>query len=212
MKDTINSYRDNYFDNAKFILITLVIVGHIVEPILDRYGAIRAGYVFIYSFHMQMFTLISGYFSKNDGSIDSLKKNISTILLPYLFAQSLFMILKSIIEGRLCISLLDPHLALWYLLSLFFWRTILPYFVKITYYIPLSIALALLCGYFQAIDHFLSLSRTIVFFPYFLAGYYLRNSIRLNINRFFTQMYAPFSAMVDQPSNGKGLKYGSSRI
>ena len=29
---------------------------------------------------------------------------------------------------------------------------------------------------------------------------------------FFTQMYAPFSAMVDQPNNGKDLKCGSSRI
>jgi len=29
---------------------------------------------------------------------------------------------------------------------------------------------------------------------------------------FFKQMYASFSAMVDQPSNGKGLKYGSSLI
>jgi len=44
------------------------------------------------------------------------------------------------------------------------------------------------------IKQFISMKPTILFF------------------RFFTQMYAPFSAMVDQPSNGKGLKYGSSRI
>ena len=48
--------RDAYFDNLKFILILLVVVGHLIEP-FNGEAAMGAIYQFIYSFHMPLFIL-----------------------------------------------------------------------------------------------------------------------------------------------------------
>ena len=55
--------RDTYFDNLKFILILLVVVGHLIEPFNDE-AAMGAIYRFIYSFHMPLFIFAAGYFAK----------------------------------------------------------------------------------------------------------------------------------------------------
>lgn len=55
--------RNPLFDNIKIVLIILVVFGHALEEISlgNGYGIIRAC---IYSFHMPVFILISGYFSR----------------------------------------------------------------------------------------------------------------------------------------------------
>jgi len=57
--------RDPYFDNAKFILIALVVIGHIMAPLMTHSTACKTLYIWIYIFHMPAFALISGYFAKN---------------------------------------------------------------------------------------------------------------------------------------------------
>ena len=57
--------RDPYFDNAKLLLIFLVIFGHLIQPFVEDYSQIEDLYYLIYTFHMPGFILISGYFSKN---------------------------------------------------------------------------------------------------------------------------------------------------
>ncbi|MCI7551718.1 MAG: acyltransferase family protein [Actinomycetaceae bacterium] len=54
------------YDNAKFVLITLVVIGHFIESFIfgfapgERFAA--GAFTFIYSFHMPLFILISGMF------------------------------------------------------------------------------------------------------------------------------------------------------
>ncbi|HEY6737520.1 MAG TPA: hypothetical protein VI076_01610, partial [Actinopolymorphaceae bacterium] len=43
--------RDPFFDNAKFLAIVLVVVGHAIEPLRDI-AAVHAVYLFLYMFHM----------------------------------------------------------------------------------------------------------------------------------------------------------------
>lgn len=58
----MNKGRDIGFDMVKLITIFLVIVGHIIQFIginwYDYFGVEK----FIYSFHMPLFIIISGYF------------------------------------------------------------------------------------------------------------------------------------------------------
>lgn len=56
--------RDVYFDNLKFILILLVVMGHLFQPFN---GGITIGpiFKFLYSVHMPLFIFVAGYFSKN---------------------------------------------------------------------------------------------------------------------------------------------------
>ncbi len=44
--------RDSYFDNAKFILIFLVVFGHILRSFINGNEFMLHLYKFIYTFHM----------------------------------------------------------------------------------------------------------------------------------------------------------------
>ncbi|MES9686273.1 acyltransferase family protein, partial [Bacillus sp. JJ353] len=70
----------------------------------------------------------------------------------------------------------EPQWSLWFLLSLFFWNLFLFPFTKLpaAWSFAASLAIAVLVGYIDAISDTLSLSRTFVFFPVFLAGFYLK--------------------------------------
>ena len=56
-----------YIDNLKGVLITLVVIGHFAEHVMDHSdsGAILAVFNFIYTFHMPLFLLCSGLFAAN---------------------------------------------------------------------------------------------------------------------------------------------------
>ena len=183
MQATAAEERNGYIDNVKFFLILLVVWGHEIDWLLGEFKLNRTIFLFLYSFHMQMFALVSGFFSNSDTSQKALKMNFFRILLPYFIFQAIFCILKSIVEGTLDYDIFNPHRSLWYLLSLFSWRIILPYYVKLPSPMILSIIAALICGYFQFVNEYLSLSRTIVFFPYFLAGYYLKRNKQIQIKQ-----------------------------
>ncbi|MFY9176926.1 MAG: acyltransferase family protein [Caldicoprobacterales bacterium] len=58
-------YRDPYFCNLKFILISLVILGHLMEKYTYTNNDLYNIYALIYMVHMPLFAFISGYFSKN---------------------------------------------------------------------------------------------------------------------------------------------------
>ena len=56
--------RDTKIDSLKFLLVILVIIGHVVGP----YKTIQSNMIikdFIYLFHIPLFVYISGYLSKN---------------------------------------------------------------------------------------------------------------------------------------------------
>ncbi|MGE5474389.1 MAG: acyltransferase family protein [Ignavibacteriales bacterium] len=167
--------RDYYFDNLKFILIILVVIGHTIEPLVNNNMSLKAVYVFIYTFHMPLFILVSGYFSKNINTKGYILKNAKKILIPYVIFQILYFLFFRYAMNNIQIkfTLFTPYWIMWFLLSLFIWKMILPYFVKIKYPLLVSIILAVLAGYIDQIGYFMSLSRTITFFPFFLLGYYL---------------------------------------
>ncbi|MBE1445660.1 acyltransferase family protein [Paenibacillus sp. OAS669] len=186
--------RDSYFDNVKFILITLVILGHIIEP-LNNGQTFKPLYLWIYSFHMPLFVFITGYFSKNIHSSDYFNKVISKLMLPYLFFETFYSLFDFWIfkKDKLEFSYLTPYWIMWFLFSMILWKVALPYAVKIRYALPISIALAILAGYANDIGYYGSLSRTIVFFPFFLSGYYFDKQY---LERFMTRKFRIISLVI----------------
>ncbi|MBC2169181.1 acyltransferase family protein [Listeria booriae] len=172
--------RSFYFDNAKFLLICLVVFGHLLQTFIATSDHLKLLYVFIYTFHMPAFVLISGYFAKNFRKPGYLLKTLKKLILPYLFFQTGYTIFYYFLfqENSFSLKLLYPEWSLWFLLSLFFWNVMLLLFSRWPAWVGilLSIGIGLIAGYFDIINGYLSLSRTFVFFPFFLVGFFLKKA------------------------------------
>jgi fucose 4-O-acetylase-like acetyltransferase len=168
--------RSKYFDNAKFILIFLVVFGHMISPYKDQDKVLFTLYTVIFLFHMPAFILISGYFAKGFKNKGYLLKSVQKILIPYFIFQIIYSVVYFLVgkEKTLEFNLFHPHWSLWFLLSLFFWNLMLYVFVRLKWVgLLIAVLLGIAIGYFEHAGSFMSISRTFVFFPYFLLGFLL---------------------------------------
>lgn len=172
------NHREYYFDNAKFILIFFVVFGHFIRPLIADQELVLAIYKEIYTFHMPAFILISGFFAKSINQKGYIKKIAQKLIYPYVIFQIIYSIYYFFLYSKstLSIDFLKPQWSLWFLISLFFWNIMLLGFLKLKMWISILVALllGLLVGYIEWVSNFLSLSRTFVFFPLFLVGFYLK--------------------------------------
>lgn len=83
--------RDKTIDIAKGIGIILMIIGHSRFCFIDHQWVVR----FIYSFHMPLFFIITGYFIK-DTSVFQLKKEFHRLLLPYILVSVCLIIIRNV--------------------------------------------------------------------------------------------------------------------
>lgn len=162
--------RNPFFDNAKYLLIILVVIGHAIEPYLKDYSALSAIYKSIYLFHMPAFAIICGYFAKGYNPEKDLSRIAKKALFPYFVAEIILDIFTTYPTIRL--TPLTPSWGMWFLLSYFSWYLLLPLYMKFKKPIISSLVVGILIGYFTDIDSFLSLSRTIVLMPFFISGYF----------------------------------------
>ncbi|UOQ87122.1 acyltransferase family protein [Gracilibacillus salinarum] len=168
--------REAYFDNAKLLFIFLVVFGHLIQPLKENIELVNVLYQWIYLFHMPIFVLVSGFFAKGIGNKQYIGKLAKRILVPYLLFQAFyFLYFLGIGKDSWDTTLYDPLWGLWFLLSLFSWHLLLIGYKKIKpkYGIPLAFAVGVVAGYISWIGPSFSLSRTLVFFPFFLIGYWL---------------------------------------
>jgi len=168
--------RNAYLDNIKVSLIFLVVFGHMIQPFIADSGGLRTLYVWVYLFHMPLFIFASGFFAKGKRDKDYIINLVKKLIIPYLVFQLIYtgyyyMIAKPDWQN----DLFYPQWSLWFLLSLFCWHLLLIFYkrLKPLQGISLAILLGVVIGYFSGIDHTFSLSRTFVFFPFFLIGYWV---------------------------------------
>jgi fucose 4-O-acetylase-like acetyltransferase len=166
--------RDVYFDNARWLMIAFVVFGHLIQPYQDML-ILQTSYTWIYTFHMPVFIFLAGFFAKGMRHKAAIEKLVKKLLLPYLFFQVIYTMFYYAIGKEVWLqSVLIPQWALWFLLSLFCWHMLLIPFKHIRPLagIPLAVLIGVLAGYIDTIGSELSLSRTFVFFPFFLIGYW----------------------------------------
>ena len=173
-----DSQRSSYWDNLKAILIVLVVLGHYLLPVNRSSRSVTTVYYWIYLFHMPAFIFVSGFFAKSyirRGASDP-DRLIGFLVLYFAFVLVQWL-LNAALKGSIAMpNLFSPSGAPWYLLCMFLWYLALPLFVT-TKAVPgliAAVVLALLLGTDSGGGAFLALSRCVVFFPFFLAGYHFK--------------------------------------
>lgn len=164
-------------DNIKCILITLVIVGHLLES--WQITPAEVMYKVIYTFHMPAFVFVTGYLAKWNAP-----KIVRRLLVPYVILQPIYILYDYYVLHRadeLTLQWTQPYWLLWYLLACVFWYILIPFIDtdKIATQLLIlagAVAIALLIGYDKQVGYFLTLSRTIVFAPFFITGFYCRKN------------------------------------
>lgn len=172
MKELANlSNRLYMIDNLKIILIYLVVLGHVFEK-LGNPNSIW--YNLIYIFHMPLFIFITGITFKKYILNNNYKKIILKTLYPYLFFNIIFRILGK--NNSFIDFIFLPFYHLWFLISLFFWVFITNLIKNRSkkYVLIFSIVFSLLVGFLKISGYYLSNSRTITYFPFFLIGFYFK--------------------------------------
>jgi len=170
-------HREAFFDNAKYLAIVLVAMGHFWEPLLPDSRTVSALYAFVYTFHMPAFTLVSGYFSRSfEARPDQLKRLITGVALPYAVFQTAYVLFKRWADGDPGQSLdpLDPIFLTWFLAALFIWRLTAPMWKLLRRPVPVALAVAALASLDSGIGDDLDLQRVLQFLPFFVVGLCLR--------------------------------------
>lgn len=177
--------RDYSFDNAKLILIILVVFAHFLE-FAKGYGSNTDIYRIIYSFHMPAMVFISGFFAKFT------KRRIINIFVLYLLFQTLYIFFyNQIFSYETKYQYTTPTWLLWYLLAYLFYLFLVPiidlkkYNTKSSYIIAgivvlISFSLYFLMPFDSTQGYYLSISRFISFLPYFILGFYINKFISNN--------------------------------
>lgn len=173
--EAISKSRNAYWDNVKFFTILSVVVFHFLFGIIDEEPLARAIYVFIYSFHMPTFLFVSGLFLKYDKNHGlRIDKVVFYIALAYIF-KFLIWAEESALGNATEWHWVSTSNIPWYLIVtaeyivfVYIIRKISP---KIVF--PVSVIISLVAGYVGFIGDQFCISKFIVFFPFFYAGYCL---------------------------------------
>jgi fucose 4-O-acetylase-like acetyltransferase len=169
--------RDAFFDNAKYLAIVLVAMGHAWEPLKGQSRIIEAVYTVVYTFHMPAFIIISGYFSRSfDMRPDRLKRLVTGVAVPYVLFETAYSLFDRWAGGdtNQAISLLDPWYLTWFLVALFVWRLTTPLWKLVRWPLPLALVFAVLASVSPDIGDDLDLQRVLQFLPFFVMGLFMK--------------------------------------
>ncbi len=165
-KKPVIKKRAAYLCNVKLFLLVLVVLGHSMEQAGMKGNLL---YRLIYLFHMPLFAFVSGLHLKTVPSCLRQAKSALMLYLPIQGGIALF------VRGQ---TLTTPYWHLWYLLSLCWWSLLCGGCAVVlkkvsrrwkAILLVTCVAASLGCG-LLTVGRFLSLSRTVVFFPYVLLG------------------------------------------
>lgn len=195
-------------DYVKGVSIILVFIGHALTPtFLERPYNYELIVQAIYSFHMALFFLTSGFLSYKIFDIKSakeywryIKNKFIRLGIPFItisfITNSLMIILKYLLNSKISTKELVDMIttiflypengvmgALWFLYTLLIVSAIAPLIVKIPFKITILVALALNI-FVPKYQNFISVSRVSFFLIYFLIGillrkYYISNKVKL---------------------------------
>jgi len=179
--------RDPLFDNAKMILIVLVVVGHTWSQLPESATVVWA-YDFLYSWHMPAFVIVTGYLSRSmawePGRIWSL---VTTLAVPYVIFESALTFVHVRFGGaEVNDFLLVPHSPMWFLVALIGWRLLTPLFLRIPRAPALAVAVALSLLVGLTTYETLAFTRILGFLPFFVVGLHLRRDDWDTLRRYVT--------------------------
>lgn len=167
------------WDNARLVLMVLVIFGHSLEGIRSPGSAATAVYDVVYAFHMPAFLLISGWFTRAEPLDRRALRGTIELLITWLMAEAVWVGIRALL-GRAAVVpgsfLVTPSWTLWFLVTLVAMRVVLPYLAMLRFPLITSIVVALAAGLSPMIGTQFSASRTLALLPFFVLGWRLRQT------------------------------------
>lgn len=160
--------RDPWLDNAKMLLVTLVVVGH-MWILLPESATKHWFYDFLYLWHVPAFVMVTGYLSRSfTWSRPHLTKLVTTVAVPYVVFEGLLAAFRVYVGGEeLDLLFADPHWPMWYLAALLVWRLATP-LLRSPRALLGAVVLSLLGG--MVTGEVLDLTRTTALLPFFTLG------------------------------------------
>lgn len=198
--------RVNWIDWAKVIGIYFVVLGH------TQFNASNMMYKdLIYSFHMPLFFILSGYlFNIGSDFSNFVKKNVISLIIPYILLNLIvfaifylsryylnelsFSQLKTPIYSFLIGHGHAPAGPTWFLICLFFVRIYSFFILKLktvyqTVILFASPIIAYIIAYQLKIDIYFAIDSSLVALPFFMIGYYLKKYNTLDcVNSSYKQL------------------------
>lgn len=192
---------ETFFLNLRFMLIVTVFVANAIEPLISAMSGLDALYRWIFSFHMPLFVLVTGYFARSSLSGAAGRKVLLQTGLQYLIFQSLYSALDVTFfqVSNIHHSFFAPYLLLWFLASHACWRLLVLGISRWSRSAQFAFAIAagVAVGYLHLDGIWFSLSRTFVYLPFFAAGYHFSFSAFMRLyQRYFRTLAAAVSLLL----------------
>lgn len=163
-----------YLDLIKLVTIYLVILGHVIAMMVNGYAVGERLYSLIYSFHMPLFMLLSGYFaSSKSGEIpltNITTKKAKQLLLPTITCTAICLLYLWL--AREHVNVRDEIIGnSWFLKTLFVYYTLFSLFKRL----PINDLILCIasCALLFVIPGCSSIQVNLLF-PYFWGGYMMR--------------------------------------
>ncbi len=168
--------RDIRYDNIKGVLIYLVVLAHILYSVKFTNSLdINIITSFIYTFHMPLFFIVSGYFSKKINS-----KSLIHLMLLFIMLDLSYILYNYIITSNLEFGI---KYSSWYMLALFIYR-LMVFIDRKNIFKKFKIPILILLFLSSIFSGFLNISDTryINFFLFFYLGY-ITDFKKIKINK-----------------------------
>ncbi|MFI6337737.1 acyltransferase family protein [Streptomyces sp. NPDC050535] len=180
--------RDPWWDNARFTSATLIVVLHTVGSIMSRVEVLHAFHIASWAFRVPAFVMLAGVFS-SAGPLSSrnLRSLLQSIALPALMFSLLFSVENYWLGSKFVLHVVQLPWTLWFLMSLFCWRLLLPLVVQLRYPLIITTGIALAVGYIDEFGLPFSASRTLVYLPLFYLGWRIGQG---HLNAWFTSRWS----------------------
>jgi fucose 4-O-acetylase-like acetyltransferase len=165
--------RDAHLDNAKFVLIVFVTIGHTIGyTIADAVPVAGAMYFWVYLFHVPAFVFLAGYFSRWTALTPMRARGlVERVIVPYLVFSALYYVWYRLwTDKQVELDVTTPVDHMWFLLSLLAWRLLTPLLLALRHPFAVSVLVSLGAGLLRDVDLFLSLSRTLGYLPFYVLG------------------------------------------
>ena len=163
-----------YLDLVKLFTIYLVIMGHVIAMMVNGYTVGGRMYAFIYSFHMPLFMMLSGYFISS--------KTLSRTVPDFLLTKARQLLLPAVTCTAICLLylfLVREHVDVrseiignsWFLKTLFIYYTLFSLFKRL----PINDLILCIasCALLFVIPRCSTMQINLLF-PYFWGGYMMK--------------------------------------
>lgn len=166
--------RDPWWDNARFVAAALIVTLHTVGSLMARHDVLHAFSVGTWALRVPAFVVLAGVFSSAGPLGDrQVRGLVGSLAVPAALFSLLYSVERWALGDGFTLHVAQLPWTLWFLMSLFCWRLLLPLVVRLRHPLVITLGAALAVGYVEEFGLLFSASRTVVYLPLFYLGWRL---------------------------------------